>query len=769
MLDLLSTYKDNFDNVFQLDKKEYNSLFAAIEKESKKEVLLKVYDKRLIEEGPKDLILKQIKREKELTQLCKCENVVELYKVLETNISYIFVYEKCEEDNLDPSFGKNLDNYEKYFIKIARSLAEALKMLNTKKVIHRDLKPSNIFLKKIVPESEDDIEDNCIIKLGDFGSSIKREENDNMQIGTPLYLPPEIIQNEDYDEKCDMWSLGITLYKIYNSFTPYGLEYDFDLIQEKLFSDKFLYKFTGIPSLDILFKRLLTRNPKNRMTHEEYYEYVYSQEFMQPQGIYKINIYGNIYKEIQNIMNSEEYKILNINLFQPEINDPNEIEEKQYKKIVKLSQIFDIGYKFMKEKEKNNKKIKYNNILYYNEDTKHPKNLSKEIEMFEKGTNGTFFFINSIPSFEIIINEIKSQLLLDKRVVFNIIVTGSSFEKIMNCIIENKGENCFKYICIFCMDTSKYLPLKAKYDKIKLVSKSKRDVIENFIKSFEEENIKIFPVDRFITYEEYQNEYFIHHLKISLYYGHLSPEEYEKNLEKMKKLIKDDKEKDELLRKDDKKLQDSFETFKIEKDLDTVNKRIIKEYTDNTFYGDLNRWLRNISRYSNEEIAYFTSRFMFSLNTYGNKSGKFFNEKTTIYRGTRMNLPSLLAYERSQGKIIALTAFTSTSTNLEKTKRFCRIKKKNQFSVIYFITNKHFESWIPNGIDIHELSNFKSEREILFQPFSFYIITQIVIDIKEKKAEIHLETIGKNKILELEIQNGKHIQYNKDLEIMEAI
>ena len=151
--------------------------------------------------------------------------------------------------------------------------------------------------------------------MGDFGSSIKREENDNMQIGTPLYLPPEIIQNEEYDEKCDMWSLGITLYKIYNSFTPYGLEYDFDLIQEKLFSDKFLYKFTGIPSLDILFKRLLTRNPKNRMTHEEYYEYVYSQEFMQPQGIYKINIYGNIYKEIQNIMNSEEYKKLKIHLF----------------------------------------------------------------------------------------------------------------------------------------------------------------------------------------------------------------------------------------------------------------------------------------------------------------------------------------------------------------------------------------------------------------------------------------------------------------------
>ena len=767
MLDLLSTYKDNFTSVFIADKKEYHATFDAIDKESNMAVFLKVYDKRLIEDGPKDLLLRQIEREKELTQLCRCENVVELFKVLETDISYIFVYEKCEEETLDKyQFGKNTGNYEKYFIKIARSLAEAMKMLNTKKVIHRDIKPSNIFLQKIDYESEDDIEDNCIIKLGDFGSSIKREENDNMQIGTLLYLPPEIIQNEDYDEKCDMWSLGVTLYKIYNSYSPYGLEYDFDSIQEKLFSDKFLYKFTGIPSLDILFERLLTKDPKNRMTHEEYYEYVYSQEFMKPQGIYKINIYGNIYKEIQNIMNSEEYKIVKITLFKPENHDKVKIKGEQIKKVVKLSKIFDISYKIKKEKEKNNKKIKYNNILYYNEDTKHPKNLAKEIEMFEKETTGTFLFINNISSFELTINEIKNQILLDKRCIFNLIVTGSSFEKIMNCIIDSKGESCFKYKCIFCMDISAYLHLQEIFKEIKLVSKSKRDVVQNFIKSCEDENTKIFPVDKFITYEEYQNEYFIHHLKIASYYGHLSPEDYEKNLEKMKKLIKDDKKE---LFKTEEKLKDSFETFKLETDIDTVNKRIIKEYTMETFYGDLNRWLRNLNRYSNEEIAYFTSRFMFSLNSYGTESKKFFDENTMIYRGTRMNLLSLLAYERAQGKIIGLTAFTSTSTNLEKTKKFRRIKKKNQFSVIYYITNKYFDGWIPNGIDIHEISQFKGEREILFQPFSFYIITKVVIDIKEKKGEIYLETIGKNKILELELQNGKLIQYNKDLKIMESI
>ena len=784
MLDILSIYKNDFDSVFQLDKKEYNSIYVGIEKESKKEVLLKVYDKRLIEEGPKDLILKQIKREKELTQLCKCENVVELFKVLETNISYIFVYEKCEEENLDPSFGKNLDNYKKYFIKIARSLAEALKTLNNKKVIHRDIKPSNIYLKKIIPESEDDIEDNCIIKLGDFSSSIKREENDNVQIGTLLYLPPEIIQNEDYDEKCDMWSLGVTLYQIYNSFTPYGLKYDFDSIQEKLFSDKFLYKFTGIPSLDILFKRLLARNPKNRMTHEEYYEYVYSQEFMQPQGIYKINIYGSIYKEIQNIMNTEEYKKIKIKLFQQEKLTVNiqKTKEEQMKKVFKLCQKFDISEKKLKEKEKNDKKIKYNNIIYYNEDTSHLKKLSEEIEMFEKETTGTFFFINNIISFEKIINEINEKIKLDERCIFNLIVTGRACEKIINYLINSKRDNCFQNICIFCLDTPKYLPLQGKYNKIKIVSGSKRDVIKRFIKGNSEQNIKVFPVAGVITYEDYQNEYFNHHKKISSYYGHLSQKSYEKYLKKMKVLIENDKdeiyqkgetvkkliEKNPMIHKEEILLK-SFETFQIDKDIENVE-HIINEYTQKySFFGDLNRWQRNLNKYSNEEIAYFTSRFMYALNIYGRENKKYFEKNTIIYRGTKMKYSSLLSYEKAKGKIIALSGFTSTSADFEQAKKFAKTKMKNLFSVIYYINNIHYNGWISNGIDIHQESHYSKEKEILFQAFSFYIITKVIINIKEEKGEIHLETIGKNKILELEIQNGKHIQYNNNLKIIEPI
>ena len=96
-------------------------------------------------------------------------------------------------------------------------------------------------------------------------------------------------------------------------------------------------------------------------------------------------------------------------------------------------------------------------------------------------------------------------------------------------------------------------------------------------------------------------------------------------------------------------------------------------------------------------------------------------------------------------------------------------KKPDQFSVIFFIKNLYEDDWISNGVDIHELSKYKKEKEVLFHPFSFYIIKEVTIDINNLKAEIFLETIGKKEILEKEIQIGKYVKYNKDFNIVESV
>jgi NIMA (never in mitosis gene a)-related kinase len=81
-----------------------------------------------------------------------------------------------------------------------------LKYVHERKIVHRDLKPENIFKTK-----------SGVIKLGDFGVSTVLAHTcgkASTDIGTPLYISPEILRGEKYDASTDVWSLGVTFYEM---------------------------------------------------------------------------------------------------------------------------------------------------------------------------------------------------------------------------------------------------------------------------------------------------------------------------------------------------------------------------------------------------------------------------------------------------------------------------------------------------------------------------------------------------------------------------
>jgi len=103
------------------------------------------------------------------------------------------------------------------------------------KILHRDLKLSNVFM---------DSENN--VKLGDFGLSRVLTDSNNFAIsnvGTPYYMSPEQIEELEYNEKSDIWSLGCFLYEI-SSLTP-----PFEASNHLSLANKIkLGKFDRIPS-----------------------------------------------------------------------------------------------------------------------------------------------------------------------------------------------------------------------------------------------------------------------------------------------------------------------------------------------------------------------------------------------------------------------------------------------------------------------------------------------------------------------------------------
>ncbi len=338
-------------------------------------------------------------------------------------------------------------------------------------------------------------------------------------------------------------------------------------------------------------------------------------------------------------------------------------------------------------------------------------------------------------------------------------------------------ENCIKNVCVYCWNLKKWSPLKDKYKIIYNVCNMQNDVI-NFINKFSSTEIKAFPITKLLTYQDYLDKYKERHITISQFYGDLTPQSYKKNIEEMKLLVKKEKDANELKIKDQdqNKLLEGFYTFDIKEDIETLDKLIIKEYTKNTFYGDLNKWLMSSKMNSFKTVAYFTARLMYSLNSYGESNGKYYeNNKEEVKRGIKLPFSCLLPYERAKGKVILLSSFTSTSLDENQAKNFSgrnqtktQYKTKLVFSVIYYIKNFYKKNWISNGVNIESMSQFKTEREILYQPFSFYYVRDVQINLSNYTADIYLETIGKVEILENKIKFGKSIVYNEKLKIMEV-
>ena len=771
MSDFLGKYANDFEDVFEVAETKFGKIYQAYNKKHKRCCHLKTFEKEKLQQGDYDFLIQKIQSEEQITKLCKCENVIELYQKLEVDDKIIFELEYCEKD-INAAI---IDNYggmqgdKEFFRKIVIDIAKALKKLHECGVMHRDIKPSNIFLN-----NTDKNEGERIAKLGDFGCSIFIQDNMSDPIGTILYLSPEIHKNIDYNEKCDLWSLGITLHELFFGIPPYGPNYNINIIMECLFADKFLIKKTNFPSFDILLRKLLTVKEEQRISFEEFFQIVFDENFLKDEEKFlKSNPqYKSLYEEI---LKAEEPIFPDTGILESDNPlEQNEINKKQIVTLVKGGHFPDIMN--IPNGSTNEGEEVFNNIIYYDENKDFRENVYKDSDFFERITPGAFILCSDMESLELIKDEVVKQYKREKKTIFNLITTGSTCDKIMEYLNKNKDlKNCIANACVFCWNLGTWSNLLNKYNNILRGVYNIQTQVAEFIKKYSSKDIKPFPLTKLITLADYNNKYKDRHKKISEFYGNMSVEDYKKHLEEMKKLIKTEAEKNALKKQQDV-LLGGFMTFEIKNDLALLNKLIIKEYTKETFYGDLNRWLMNSKMNSYDTIAYFTSRLMYSLNNYGKENKMYYDkDNTTLRRGIKIPYSCLLPYIRAVGKVILLSSFTSTSENEITARNFSgrdvaekQYKKNNIFSVIYIIHNNYKNNWVSNGINVQNESAYKSEKEILYQPFSFYLVKKVNIDIKNYIADIYLETVGKKEILEEKIKKGKSIEYNKSAQIMEV-
>jgi len=132
-------------------------------------------------------------------------NIIKFYETYHDKYFFHIVMELCQGKEVFDNIANHGYMPEKKVVNIIFKVLLAIAHCHSRGITHRDLKPENILFESLKPDAE--------IKLIDFGLSRKYAKDEKMHtiLGTPYYVAPEVLKGE-YDEKCDIWSIGAMTY-----------------------------------------------------------------------------------------------------------------------------------------------------------------------------------------------------------------------------------------------------------------------------------------------------------------------------------------------------------------------------------------------------------------------------------------------------------------------------------------------------------------------------------------------------------------------------
>ncbi|CAD8087488.1 unnamed protein product [Paramecium sonneborni] len=258
---ILNNYREIFLNLKVIGKGTYAKVLLAQRKQNQSKYAVKTFQKSaLIDKNNKQR--QGLLNEINLLRCCDHPNIIKLYEIYESGDYIYLVMELLEGGELFDLILETQCFQESKVAMIMFKIFDALEYLHTKNIMHRDLKPENILLK--------DKSENFDLKIADFGLASYTEADLLIRrCGTPGYVAPEILEDKKYNEKVDVFSVGIIFYILLSGQAPfYGNS--LDEIIEKNRDCQINYKDLKVSedALDLL-KKCLEPNPENRISSLE--------------------------------------------------------------------------------------------------------------------------------------------------------------------------------------------------------------------------------------------------------------------------------------------------------------------------------------------------------------------------------------------------------------------------------------------------------------------------------------------------------------------
>lgn len=148
-------------------------------------------------------------------------NIAQLYCFFYDDEHIYCVMEFAPHGNLYQKLRRRGPLEEREARSIIQQIVSTLHFCSVRNVIHRDIKPENILVFE-AGEKSVDWRHGWIVKLCDFGWATHSINQSRMTFcGTPDYLAPELVSSTPYDDKVDVWAVGVLTYELLTGASPF--------------------------------------------------------------------------------------------------------------------------------------------------------------------------------------------------------------------------------------------------------------------------------------------------------------------------------------------------------------------------------------------------------------------------------------------------------------------------------------------------------------------------------------------------------------------
>lgn len=256
-------FEKHYEIIEKIGTGSFGKVYKVRHFASNQERALKIVNRKLVElQDDEQEFLKEI----EMLYQLDHPNIIKVFEYFIKGSNYYVIQELCNGGELYEQI-YYVDSFtETNAASIIYQIVSAVYYLHSMNIVHRDLKPENIML-------ESKAKDDFSIKLIDFGTAnyCYKNKNLNQKVGTSYYIAPEVIM-KNYNQKCDVWSIGVILYILLSGFPPFDGDNDEEImeavISEEISFDDPEWKIISSQAIAFL-RKLLSKNPNDRVSSEE--------------------------------------------------------------------------------------------------------------------------------------------------------------------------------------------------------------------------------------------------------------------------------------------------------------------------------------------------------------------------------------------------------------------------------------------------------------------------------------------------------------------